>query len=114
MTRLFYIVSFRRRYLAVKHLDEDVNMVKKFQRQSKYEVGSAEWNPSDLNCHLCAISVRFYEKILFYIIFSFYKYICILPTKALLFERCGKDASIVPFYFGEYFFYFRATHELRY
>lgn len=50
----------RRRYLAVKHLDEDVNTVKKFQRQSKYEVGSAEWNPCDLNCHLCAISVRFY------------------------------------------------------
>lgn len=60
MTRLFYIVFFRRRYLAIKHLDDDVNAVKKFQRQSKYEVGSAEWNPSDLNCHLCAISVRFY------------------------------------------------------
>lgn len=51
--------------MAVKHLDEDVNAVKKFQRQSKYEVSSAEWNPSDLNCHLCAISVRFYIALLY-------------------------------------------------
>lgn len=50
-------VLFRRRYLAVKQLDEDANTVRKFQRQSKYEVGSAEWNPCDLNSHLCAISV---------------------------------------------------------
>ncbi|XP_036149984.1 GATOR complex protein WDR59 isoform X3 [Monomorium pharaonis] len=51
-----YVLLAGRRYLAVKHLDEDVNTVKKFPRQSKYEVGSAEWNPCDLNCHLCAIS----------------------------------------------------------
>ncbi|XP_071574180.1 GATOR2 complex protein WDR59 isoform X1 [Temnothorax nylanderi] len=50
-----YVLLAGRRYLGVKHLDEDVN-TKKFQRQSKYEVGSAEWNPCDLNCHLCAIS----------------------------------------------------------
>lgn len=49
---------FRRRYFAVKRLDEGTNTLKKFQRQSKYEVGSAEWNPCDLNGHLCAISVR--------------------------------------------------------
>lgn len=55
----------RRRYLAIKHLDEDVNTVKKFQRQSKYEVGSAEWNPCDLNSHLCAISVRNYMSLLY-------------------------------------------------
>ncbi|XP_050454486.1 GATOR complex protein WDR59 isoform X2 [Cataglyphis hispanica] len=51
-----YVLLAGRRYLAIKHLDDDVNAVKKFQRQSKYEVGSAEWNPSELNCHLCAIS----------------------------------------------------------
>ncbi|XP_012235411.1 GATOR2 complex protein WDR59 isoform X2 [Linepithema humile] len=51
-----YVLLAGRRYLAIKHLDEDVNTVKKFQRQSKYEVGSAEWNPCDLNSHLCAIS----------------------------------------------------------
>ncbi|KAH0953331.1 hypothetical protein HN011_003128 [Eciton burchellii] len=51
-----YVLLAGRRYFAVKQLDEDVNTVKKFQRQSKYEVGSAEWNPCDLNCHLCAIS----------------------------------------------------------
>ncbi|XP_011330381.2 GATOR complex protein WDR59 isoform X2 [Ooceraea biroi] len=51
-----YVLLAGRRCFAVKQLDEDVNTVKKFQRQSKYEVSSAEWNPSDLNCHLCAIS----------------------------------------------------------
>lgn len=48
----------------MKRLDEDMNTLKKFQRQSKYEVGSAEWNPCDLNSHLCAISVRTYVLLL--------------------------------------------------
>lgn len=48
----------RRRYFAVKHLDEGADTLKKFQRQSKYEVGSAEWNPTSTNSHLCAVSVR--------------------------------------------------------
>ncbi|XP_014479505.1 PREDICTED: WD repeat-containing protein 59 isoform X2 [Dinoponera quadriceps] len=51
-----YVLLAGRRYFAVKRLDEDMNTLKKFQRQSKYEVGSAEWNPCDLNSHLCAIS----------------------------------------------------------
>jgi len=62
-----YPILFRRRYFAVKQLDEDINTVKKFQRQSKYEVGSAEWNPCDLNCHLCAISVKILYISFFYI-----------------------------------------------
>ncbi|XP_012266162.2 GATOR complex protein WDR59 isoform X2 [Athalia rosae] len=45
-----------RRYFAVKQLDEGADTLRKFQRQSKYEVGSAEWNPNSQNCHLCAIS----------------------------------------------------------
>ena len=56
---------FSRRYLAIKHLDEESEPLKKFNRQSKYEVGSAEWNPNLANCHLCAISVNthtFFEK----------------------------------------------------
>lgn len=48
---------FSRRYLALKHLDEESEPLRKFSRQSKYEVGSAEWNPTIPNCHLCAISV---------------------------------------------------------
>ncbi|XP_023248559.1 GATOR complex protein WDR59 isoform X2 [Copidosoma floridanum] len=45
-----------RRCLAIKNLEEESDALKKFQRQSKYEVGSAEWNPNLANCHLCAIS----------------------------------------------------------
>ncbi|XP_020283818.1 WD repeat-containing protein 59 isoform X2 [Pseudomyrmex gracilis] len=51
-----YVLLAGRRYLAVKYLDEDTNTVKKFQRQSKYEVGCAVWNLNIQNCHLCAIS----------------------------------------------------------
>lgn len=51
---------YSRRYFAIKQLDECKDTLRKFQRQSKYEVGSAEWNPTPLNCHLCAISVRSY------------------------------------------------------
>lgn len=49
---------FRRRYLAIKYLDDESEPLRKFNRQSKYEVGSAEWNPNVSNGHLCAISVR--------------------------------------------------------
>ncbi|KAG7207480.1 hypothetical protein KM043_009113 [Ampulex compressa] len=51
-----YVLLAGRRYFAVKQLDEGIDTVRKFQRQSKYEVGSAEWNPTGPNCHLCAIS----------------------------------------------------------
>ncbi|XP_076671649.1 WD repeat domain 59 isoform X3 [Andrena cerasifolii] len=51
-----YVLLAGRRCFAVKHLDEAADALKKFQRQSKYEVGSAEWNPTSLNSHLCAVS----------------------------------------------------------
>ncbi|XP_043265294.1 GATOR complex protein WDR59 isoform X1 [Colletes gigas] len=51
-----YVLLAGRRCFAVKHLDEGADALKKFQRQSKYEVGSAEWNPTSLNSHLCAVS----------------------------------------------------------
>ncbi|XP_076242534.1 WD repeat domain 59 isoform X2 [Calliopsis andreniformis] len=51
-----YVLLAGRRYFALKYLDEGVDNLKKFQRQSKYEVGSAEWNPTGLNSHLCAVS----------------------------------------------------------
>ncbi|XP_014231934.1 GATOR complex protein WDR59 isoform X1 [Trichogramma pretiosum] len=51
-----HVLLAGRRYLAVKRLDQESDSLKKFQRQSKYEVGSAEWNPTMANSHLCAIS----------------------------------------------------------
>ncbi|XP_058792882.1 GATOR complex protein WDR59 isoform X2 [Phymastichus coffea] len=51
-----HVLLAGRRYLAIKHLDEESESLRKFHRQSKYEVGSAEWNPNLANCHLCAIS----------------------------------------------------------
>ncbi|XP_050579579.1 GATOR complex protein WDR59 isoform X2 [Bombus affinis] len=51
-----YVLLAGRRCFAIKHLDESADVLKKFQRQSKYEVGSAEWNPTSINCHLCAVS----------------------------------------------------------
>ncbi|XP_024939455.1 GATOR complex protein WDR59 isoform X2 [Cephus cinctus] len=51
-----YVLLAGRRYFAIKQLDEGTDALRKFQRQSKYEVGSAEWNPTLINCHLCAIS----------------------------------------------------------
>ncbi|OAD54322.1 WD repeat-containing protein 59 [Eufriesea mexicana] len=51
-----YVLLAGRRCFAVKQLDESTDILKKFQRQSKYEVGSAEWNPTSINCHLCAVS----------------------------------------------------------
>ncbi|KAJ8687709.1 hypothetical protein QAD02_023503 [Eretmocerus hayati] len=51
-----YVLLAGRRYLAVKNLDEESAPLRKFNRTSKYEVGSAEWNPHLTNGHLCAIS----------------------------------------------------------
>ncbi|XP_015109430.1 GATOR complex protein WDR59 isoform X1 [Diachasma alloeum] len=51
-----YLLLAGRRCFAVKQLGEGSDNLKKFTRQSKYEVGSAEWNPTLPNCHLCAIS----------------------------------------------------------
>jgi hypothetical protein len=49
---------FRRRFLGLKNLNDASDGLKKFPRQSKYEVGSAEWNPHSHHQELCAISVN--------------------------------------------------------
>ena len=46
-----------RRCLAVVDIDNPSNLIKKVPRTSKWEVGSAEWNPHSYMAHLCAISV---------------------------------------------------------
>lgn len=47
----------RRRYIAIRNLDEELEVVQKFPRQSKYDVGAAEWNPTGYKRELCVISV---------------------------------------------------------
>ncbi|CAG5096559.1 Similar to WDR59: GATOR complex protein WDR59 (Homo sapiens) [Cotesia congregata] len=53
-----YVLLAGRRFLAIKKLDDsdELDSLKKYPRQSKYEVGSAEWNPTISNYHFCAIS----------------------------------------------------------
>ncbi|XP_067001039.2 GATOR2 complex protein WDR59 [Anabrus simplex] len=51
-----YVLLAGRRYLAVKNLNDSSDTLHKVPRQSKYEVGAAEWNPSSFNKELCAIS----------------------------------------------------------
>lgn len=50
-------ISYRRRCIALRNLDEEFENVFKFSRTSKYEVGAAEWNPTSHNKELCALSV---------------------------------------------------------
>lgn len=59
---------YGRRYLALINLDEPAETLKKVQRQSKYEVGTADWNPTTAQGQLFAFAVRkcwlnFIEKI---------------------------------------------------
>ncbi|XP_022914138.1 GATOR2 complex protein WDR59 isoform X2 [Onthophagus taurus] len=52
-----FVLLAGRRCIAIKNLDDiDGEPLKKFPRQSKYEVGSAEWNPTEHNRELCVIS----------------------------------------------------------
>ncbi|GLV45719.1 WD repeat domain 59 [Carabus blaptoides fortunei] len=52
-----YVLLAGRRYIAIKNLDDiESETLRKFPRQSKYEVGVAEWNPLPHNKQLCAIS----------------------------------------------------------
>ncbi|XP_044008732.1 GATOR complex protein WDR59 isoform X2 [Aphidius gifuensis] len=51
-----YLLLAGRRCFALRHLDNATDVLKKYPRQSKYEVGTAEWNPTSPNCHLCAVS----------------------------------------------------------
>ncbi|KAF4521796.1 hypothetical protein B566_EDAN011381 [Ephemera danica] len=51
-----YALLYGRRYLAVINLDEPSYALKKVLRQSKYEVGTADWNPTSAQGETCAIS----------------------------------------------------------
>lgn len=50
------ILNFRRRCLAIMDVDNPSTVIKRVPRQSKWEVGTAEWNPHPQCSHLCAIS----------------------------------------------------------
>ncbi|XP_026282882.1 GATOR complex protein Wdr59 isoform X2 [Frankliniella occidentalis] len=51
-----YVLLAGRRYLAIKNLSEQSDRLHKVARQSKYEVGAAEWNPNPSHKELCALS----------------------------------------------------------
>lgn len=51
------LFCYRRRFLGLKKLDDPLDTLRKFPRQSKYEVGTAEWNPNAQEKELFAISV---------------------------------------------------------
>lgn len=51
-----YVLLAGRRFLGIKNLDDPTDTLRKFPRQSKYEVGTAEWNPNAPHRDLCAIS----------------------------------------------------------
>jgi hypothetical protein len=52
--------------LAVINLDDPSETLKKVLRQSKYEVGTADWNPTSPKGELCAISVSFISNMYVY------------------------------------------------
>ncbi|KAL1490396.1 hypothetical protein ABEB36_013102 [Hypothenemus hampei] len=47
-----------RRSIALRNLDEEYENLFKFSRTSKYDVGTAEWNPTSQNKDLCAITTN--------------------------------------------------------
>ncbi|XP_054266064.1 GATOR complex protein WDR59-like isoform X1 [Macrosteles quadrilineatus] len=51
-----FVLLAGRRFLGLKKLDDSSDVLRKFPRQSKYEVGTAEWNPNHQEKELCAIS----------------------------------------------------------
>ncbi|KAJ8973497.1 hypothetical protein NQ317_018770 [Molorchus minor] len=51
-----YVLLAGRRYLAIRNLEDEYELVQKFPRQSKYDVGAAEWNPIPYHRELCVIS----------------------------------------------------------
>ncbi|XP_063236858.1 GATOR2 complex protein WDR59 isoform X2 [Bacillus rossius redtenbacheri] len=51
-----YALLAGRRYLAIKNLTDSSDTLHKVSHQSKYEVGTAAWNPSLLNKDMCAIT----------------------------------------------------------
>ncbi|XP_014256669.1 GATOR complex protein WDR59 isoform X2 [Cimex lectularius] len=53
-----YVLLAGRRYLAIKNLIDSNDSLRKFPRQSKYDVGAAEWSPHLQHKHLCAVSTN--------------------------------------------------------
>ncbi|XP_045471317.1 GATOR complex protein WDR59 isoform X2 [Harmonia axyridis] len=51
-----YVLLAGRRYIALHNLEEECEIVQKFPRHSKYDVGVAEWNPTMHHRDLCVIS----------------------------------------------------------
>ncbi|KAK9510437.1 hypothetical protein O3M35_005226 [Rhynocoris fuscipes] len=51
-----FVLLAGRRYLGIKNLSEASDSLKKYPRNSKYDVGTAEWSP--LQKDLCAISTN--------------------------------------------------------
>ncbi|KAG5893206.1 hypothetical protein JTB14_025610 [Gonioctena quinquepunctata] len=51
-----YVLLAGRRYLAIRNLEDVDQVIQKFPRQSKYDVGAAEWNPNPHHGELCVIS----------------------------------------------------------
>nr|CAH7717717.1 unnamed protein product [Callosobruchus chinensis] len=51
-----YVLLGGRRYLAIRNLKDEYEVVQKYPRQSKYDVGVAEWNPTQFHKELCVIS----------------------------------------------------------
>lgn len=52
----------RKKYLALKNLNYMSDALRKFPRNSKYDVSAAEWNPTAFNSNLCCISVSFSKE----------------------------------------------------
>ncbi|KAK4879789.1 hypothetical protein RN001_007935 [Aquatica leii] len=60
-----FVLLAGRRYIAVRNLDDtDFENIRKFPRQSKYDVNTAEWNPTQQNSELCVISSNQHIEIL--------------------------------------------------
>uniref|UniRef100_A0A1B6EDS3 RWD domain-containing protein n=1 Tax=Clastoptera arizonana TaxID=38151 RepID=A0A1B6EDS3_9HEMI len=51
-----HVLLAGRRYVGLKNLNDHNDILKKFPRQSKYDVGTAEWNPNPPNRDLVAIT----------------------------------------------------------
>lgn len=50
----------------MRNLEENEQILQKFPRQSKYDVGAAEWNPTNMHKELCVISVSHYVVIYYF------------------------------------------------
>lgn len=89
-----YFVS-RKRHIAVKNLNESSDVLRKFPRHNKYDVGTAEWNPTSSNNHLCALSVSIFQSLS---LFKFYSEINLsiffLQTNQKIELVCWKEGNL--------------------